>query len=233
MEKKRNYNYMFVLYEDDLNFDTQVFNVCQEVGEYCYIRHDKDIYDKDVLNEDGSIKYKAGDYKKPHVHYVLRLKNPSTPSALAKRVGIDENDVEIIKKSFNGALKYLIHFNMENKYQYEKEEVKGTDKLLRKFLDLVSEDTSEVQKVSDIQDYIESFDDYVDLAILGRYVQKINMWDAFRRNMMYFCKIVDNHNAKIAAKYYHNEDNLYYKATEAQSASLHNVHYAIFKFAIN
>lgn len=222
---------MFVLYEDDPNYDTQFFNVCQEKGEYLYIRHDQDIYEEDVLNEDGSIKYNAGDYKKPHVHFVLKLKNPSTPSALAKRVGIDANDVEIIKKSFNGALKYLIHYNLDNKYQYDKSEVKGTDKLQRKFLDLVSDDISEVQKVSDIQDYIESFQDFIDLGVLGRYVQKINMWDAFRRNMMYFCKLVDNHNARIASKYYHNEENPYYVATNAlHSDGLHNIYYAIFKF---
>lgn len=48
---------------------------------------------------------------------------------------------------------------------------------------------------------------------------------------MIICDLANNHNAKISAKYYHNEDSLYYKSINMQNdASLHNVHYAIFKF---
>ena len=41
------------------------------------------------------------------------------------------------------------------------------------------------------------------------------MWDAFRRNAWYFTKIVDSHNAKVAAMRYDSYDqNEYYKDYE-------------------
>jgi len=196
MNNKRNYNYLCVIYEDDANFDNQMFELMQ-LNEVIYIRHDKDLTDE-------------GEEKKPHYHFVIKLKTACTLSALSKRVGVAENMIEPIKKSFNGSLKYLIHFKDDNKYQYDAEEVKSnSDKLLRKFKDLVADEEAEVEKVISIQDYIESINDYIDLGMLGRYVQKINKWDAFRRNMMYFCKLIDNHNAKISAMRYHTDIDYY------------------------
>ena len=217
MNNKRFYNFTIVIYEDDENFDSQKFNLALE-GETIYCRHDQDVTEE-------------GELKKPHYHYVLKLKHACTISALSKRVGVPENLIEPVKKSLNSCLKYLIHFGNDDKYQYNAEDVQGnSDKLLRKFLDLVSKEITETEKVISIQDYIESFNDYIDFGVLGRYVQKINMWDAFRRNMMYFIKIVDNHNAKITASRYHSEDSYYVAANvqkERLSGSLHNVHYAI------
>ena len=196
MDNKRFYNFIIVIYEDDEKFDTQYFNLVQE-SESIWIRHDKDIDDE-------------GKTKKPHYHFVLKLKNAKTISALAKHLDVAENMIEPVKKSMNGSLKYLIHYGCDNKYQYDPQEVQSnSQKLKRKFDDLVTKDIPEVDKVISIQDFIENSHDYIDLAILGRYVQKINKWDAFRRNMMYFIKLVDNHNGKIAAKRYNLNDDFY------------------------
>lgn len=197
MNDKRFYNFILVIYEDDENFDKQYFNLTQE-GETIWIRHDKDV------NEEN------GELKKPHYHFVIKLKNACTISALAKRIEVKENMIEPVKKSMNGSLKYLIHYGCDNKYQYEASQVESNStKLKRKFEDLVTKDVPEVEKVISIQEYIESCNDYIDLGILGKYVQKINMWDAFRRNMMYFTKLVDQHNGRIAAKRYHTNEDFY------------------------
>lgn len=199
MNNKRFYNFCVVIYKDDENFDFQLSNLLDYPCIYAI--HDNDVFEEDVLNEDGSIKYHAGDFKKPHYHFVVKLKNASTISAFAKKIGVAENMVEPVKKSLNGALKYLIHYGSENKYLYDVSSVNSTDdKLMRKFLDLVTEDISESEKVMSIQDFIDSAPDYVDIGILGKYVLKINMWDAFRRNITYFMRLVDNHNARISAK---------------------------------
>ena len=204
MNNKRFYNFIVIIYEDDENFDKQYFNLLLEKDEI-HIRHDKDIFDKDVFEEDNeTIKYHAGDDKKPHFHFILKLKNACTISALAKRIEVKENMIEPIKKSLNGALKYLVHYGYDDKYQYDSSLVKSnSDKLLAKFLDLVTKDVPEVDKVVDIQNYIESFPDIIEFGILGRYVQKMNLWDAFRRNITYFSKLVDSHNSRIAASRFH------------------------------
>ena len=189
MKEKRFYNYTLVLYEDDPKFRGQLNAILAE-GKCAYIRHDNDI------DDDGNL-------KKPHFHIVLKLKNACTISALAKRNNVQENMIEPIKKSFNGALKYLIHYNNDDKYQYEVSNVEFNDSSLeRKFLDLVNKEIPEVEKVISIQDFIESCNDYIDIGVLGRYVQKINQWDAFRRNMVYFIKLIDSHNGKISSLKY-------------------------------
>ena len=192
MNNKRFYNFTLVIYEDDSAFDTQMFNLAQETS-IIYIRHDKDIDDE-------------GNDKKPHYHFVLKLKNACTISALSKRVGVSENMIEPVKKSMNGCLRYLVHYGNDDKFQYNPEDVKSNDdKLLRKFLDLVTKDTPEADKVESIEDYILNYDkgQYIEWPILGRYVRKINMWDAFRRNAWYFSKLVDSHNARVSAVRYH------------------------------
>ena len=197
MENKRFYNFLGVIYEDDENFDNQFFNLTQE-KDAIWIIHDSDI------NEE------TGEPKKNHIHFVIKLKNACTISALAKRLEVNDNMIEPIKKSLNGSLKYLIHYGNDNKYQYDKDDVQSNSpKLKRKFQDLVTESIPEVDKVISIQDFIESCHDYIDLATLGKYVQKINMWDAFRRNMTYFIKLIDHHNGRITAKRYKIKDNFY------------------------
>lgn len=186
MDNKRYYNFILVIYEDDERFKEQYDNLTQE-NEVIWIRHDQDIDDE-------------GEVKKAHYHFILKLKNACTISALGKKMNIDAHMIEPVKKSFNGSLRYLIHYGNDNKYQYSADLVQSnSDKLKRKFLDLVTDDIPEVEKVISIQDYIESYNGWIDLSVLGRYVQKINKWDAFRRNMMYFIRLIDEHNSKVCA----------------------------------
>lgn len=182
MKDKRFYNYLMVLYEDDACFKEQ-YKCLMAESDVIYIRHDKDIDEE------------TGELKKPHYHFVLKLKNACTLSALSKRVGVAENLIEPIKKSFNGSLKYLIHFGYDNKYQYSVDEVKSNSpQLKRRFEDLVNKDTPEVEKVIALQDYIDSCMTRITMSQLSRYAQKINQWDAFRRNYSLFRDLVAEHN---------------------------------------
>lgn len=200
MDNKRFRCFNLVIYEDDKNFDKQFFQI-QQTKSAIWIRHDKDI------NEE------SGELKKPHYHVVLKLKNGTTISALSKRLEVGENLIEPVKKSLNGCLKYLIHFKSDDKYEYDITEVKSNDDdLMQKFLDLVKKDMSEEQKVLGIEEFILNFEkgQYIEWYILGRYVRKINCWDAFRRNAWYFGKLVDSHNCKVSAIRYHMPQDEYY-----------------------
>ena len=203
MNNKRFYNFNLVIYEDDEGFKEQ-FNAIQEEKDAIWIRHDKDIDDE-------------GNLKKPHYHIVLKLKNACTISALSKRINVDENMIEMVKKSLNGCLKYLIHYGSDDKYQYNKTEVKSnSDALKRRFDDLVTKDVPEVDKVISIQQFIEEHNDYIKISVLSKYVQKINVWDAFRRNYAFIKDLVNEHNGKISGERYNyrytNED--FYKSDE-------------------
>lgn len=194
---KRAYSFALVIYEDDINFSKQ-YEALTNLKRAIWIKHDKDVYEDDVLDDDGKIVSHAGDLKKPHYHFVLHLKYACTITALANKVCCETRQIEFVKKSLNGYLRYLIHFNNDNKYQYGQDEVKSNDEdLKRKFENLISEDIPEVKRVEQIQDIIEGYSGYLELGILGKTVQKMNIWDAFRRNLTYFIKLVDLHNAKL------------------------------------
>lgn len=188
-DKKRYYSFILVLYEQDKGFKKQ-FEVLKNQGKLIWIKHDKDIDEE-------------GKKKKKHYHFVLTVNSACTINALAKRVGCKSNMIEPIKKSLNGCLKYLIHYNDDSQYQYSVEEVQSNDsKLFRKFQDLVTKDVPEVEKVMNIQEFILNYNDFIKFNVLGKYVQSINKWDAFRRNFMYFKTLVEEHNAEIYAKKY-------------------------------
>lgn len=197
MDKKRYYNFNLVIYEDDKNFKEQM-EAIKEEKDAIWIRHDQDI------NEE------TGELKKPHYHVVLKLKNACTISALAKRIYVEEHMIEMVKKSLNGCLRYLIHYGSDSKFQYDKELVQSNnDKLLRRFDDLVSKETPEVDKVVGIYEFIQSQNDYIDPNILFKYVVKNNIWDAYRRNYAIIKDLVNNHNGKINAKLYHSGEDFY------------------------
>lgn len=198
MNSKRFRNFTIVIYEDDPNFSQQAFNLAQE-GETIYIRHDKDI------DEDGND-------KKPHYHYVLRLNNACTISALSKRLEVPENLIEPVKKSLNGCLKYLIHFGSDDKFQYSKDDVQSnSDALMKRFMKLVTENIPEGDKVETIEKYILEYPpgQYIEWPTLGAYARKYNLWDIFRRNSWYFTKLVDSHNSRVSAMRYHISQDFY------------------------
>ena len=196
MNNKRNYNYLCVIYEDDENFDSQMFELLQ-LNEVIYIRHDQDV------NDDG-------DLKKPHYHFVIKLKTACTLSALAKRVGVSENMIEPVKKSFNSSLKYLIHFKDDNKFNYDIDDVKSnSEKLLKRFKELVADEIPGGEHVMSIQDYIDSQTDYVKMRDLGRYANSIGVWNYFMRYYQYIRDIVSEHNGEISAKRYHDSSGFF------------------------
>lgn len=214
----RVYSLIGIIYEDDENFDNQMFNLMLE-NEVLYARHDKDIWLEDVYEDDGTtIKYHSGDLKKPHVHYVVKFKNPCTLTAFAKRIQVQPNSVEYVDKSLNSCITYLIHFRLDDKYQYDASIVESnSNAFLNRFLKLVNEEVSEVDKVESIESFLDGINDYIDMKILGKHVRKINSWDAFRRNYSYFRDIVNSHNAKISSQLY-NMNNPYWDSDYTSSS---------------
>lgn len=190
MDKKRYYNFTLVIYEDDENFEDQMESI-KQTQEAIWIRHDQDV------NEE------TGELKKPHYHVVIKLKTNCTISALAKNLNVQENMIEPVKKSLNGCLKYLIHYGDDKKYNYDKEDVQSnSDKLKTRFLDLVAKDTPEVEKIITIQEFIDTFPDFVKISTLSKYAQKNNIWDAFRRNYAIIKDLANEHNAKLCGELY-------------------------------
>lgn len=81
------------------------------IKDYAYTLHDKDI------NEDGSL-------KPAHYHIMMRLKHVYDSKYVCQWFGLGEQCVEKVKGRWSDALKYLIHENALDKFQYNINEVK-------------------------------------------------------------------------------------------------------------
>lgn len=64
--------YMVIGYPEDpsFNLENALSAILASGAEYSYILHDKDTYDKDFQDDDGT-EHKAGDLKKPHYHIFI------------------------------------------------------------------------------------------------------------------------------------------------------------------
>jgi len=80
------------------------------IKDWAYIIHDKDI-DKD------------GNIVRPHYHIAVRLKNPRKLKHICQWFGVAPNFIEFGKGNYSDLLKYLIHENAPDKYQYSVKDV--------------------------------------------------------------------------------------------------------------
>lgn len=107
--------YSFVSYPES----SDINNICDVLAgagaEYAYILHDKDTYDKDVTDSDGT-EHKAGDLKKPHYHILAGwskgFKNWKQFKDLVQSVGAvaPSRDKCLVKDPYK-AFDYLTHKN--------------------------------------------------------------------------------------------------------------------------
>lgn len=184
--KTRYYNFILILYKEDKNFKEQ-FKTLKELGQLIWIEHTKD------YNEDGT-------KKKAHYHFILKVKNNLTISSLAKKVSCGANMIEPIKKSFDGALKYLIHYNNEDKYQYSSSDVQSnSDKLLQRFKNAINEEEPGEEKAEAIEQIIDSYTEYIKLNVISKQIRKQGKWTYFLRYFNYFMRYIEEHNATIVA----------------------------------
>ena len=100
-----------VIYPDATNYD------CSEVlaklagafASWAYILHDMDVDEN-------------GELKKAHFHWVGKVDNPTSPTAVSGKLGIPVNDV-CFCKSWKAQVRYLVHADDPEKYPYQMDSV--------------------------------------------------------------------------------------------------------------
>ncbi len=182
MNNERSLNWCLVLYPQEDNSHKLALDYIISHYSYAYIKHDRDILD------DGSL-------KKEHVHVVIKFNNYRWRNAIAEELKITPNYLEKCRNLEN-ALKYLIHFNNEDKAQYDISEVNGDLKLkLSNYLEHTEK--SESDKVLELLYYINSFDNFITLNDFIHYVCSIGLYDVYRRSATTFIKLLEEHNRFI------------------------------------
>lgn len=146
---------------------------------HAYIIHNKD------TQEDGTP-------KKEHIHMVIEFPNPRSRTGVAKEVGIEKEHFEPCTRTL-GVLRYLIHADNPEKYQYDKDEVFG-DMKPRLVESLEKGSESESERVCKLLDFIESAGRKVTVTELSRYCAENGLWDIFRRSSVIFIKVLEEKN---------------------------------------
>ena len=137
--------------------------------DYCGILHDKD------LDENGNL-------KKPHFHVVL-WGIRTTVNALSDRLSLPENYISI-KGTRDSRLRYLIHADDPEKYQYSVDSVFGSPNGLKKFRESLNVSEDENDNVFAIISLLESYpsDEYVPLVRFVKDVCASSLFPYFRRS---------------------------------------------------
>ena len=128
--------FLGVLYPDSESYDCSA--VLERLSclfdEWAYIVHDSD------SDENGEL-------KKAHIHWVGRLENATSLLAIAdsKHLGVNPNSIEYCK-NFKFAVRYLIHKDSPDKFQYQQDSIKSNFDVVPFFRDKYDEEAS-VRKI--------------------------------------------------------------------------------------
>lgn len=182
---ERSLVWCLVLYPFEDPTHKQAIEYIQNNLSYALIEHNQDI------DENGQL-------KKSHVHIVLKFVNYKWRMSLSKELGIKPNYIEKCR-NLEKALKYLIHFDNEEKFQYDINLVHGD--LKSKLQNYIrNKNLSESEKVLQLIDFINEYDKKLSLSDFIRICCQLNMYDVYRRSQFSFNKIIEEHNLDIWQK---------------------------------
>lgn len=107
----RSEKFLGVLYPDSESYDFEKVKqaIRDNFDKFAFCLHDRDV------NPD------TGELKKPHLHWVGK-RSQTTVSHISSLLGLPEHDIEICRK-FNVAVRYLIHADDKEKFQYSPDDV--------------------------------------------------------------------------------------------------------------
>lgn len=173
---KKYYTFAMVLYKDSTSYDYyKVINYIEKNYKYyAYIEHDEDI-----------------DNKKEHTHVLVHFDNKRYNTGVAKELNVPSN--YIVNANLIPYLRYLIHFDDEDKKQYSVDEVKGSLQLRLKEI-ISNNKKSETEQVAYIISFISDYKGWLTITDLSQFVLQSGCYSAFRRNYTFFKDLILDHN---------------------------------------
>lgn len=174
----KRYNWEIIVY-DIKTYETLEAYLLMERINYACAFHDKDI------NEDGTP-------KKPHVHFMIFFPWQRTDTSISKKLGIPLNCFKYIDNKV-GAVRYLIHLDHKDKYQYDKDIIISNFDIDYCFTTKKDKSTREGTNVMQLIDFIKQ-KNYTTLEDLVTYAVDNGLYSDLRRNQNILLKIMyDRH----------------------------------------
>lgn len=139
----RSHNFDIVIYEDTTDYD--YFEVLRKVlacESFAYIKHDKD------LSSDNTL-------KKVHYHIILHFSNCRTINSISNYLGVPSNYINSIK-SLKGAIRYLVHRDNDDKFQYNINDISYSENFTEKINYAFTNEKTQHDILITILNYIDS-----------------------------------------------------------------------------
>lgn len=173
---KKYYTYAMVLYKDSTTYDyDKVINYIEKNYKYyAYIEHKPE-----------------KDQTKEHTHVLVHFDNKRYATAISKELNVPINYIQ--NANLIPYLRYLIHYDDEDKIQYSPTEVNGT--LTYKLIELLNKtNQTESELVAQIMSFIIDYDGWLTVTDLSQFVLMSGTYSAFRRNYSFFKDLLLDHN---------------------------------------
>lgn len=173
---KKFYTFAMVLYKDSTSYDYEkVINYIEKNYKYyAYIEHEPE-----------------KEETKLHTHVLVHFDNKRYNTGVAKELNIPSN--YIVNANLIPYLRYLIHFDDEDKKQYPLDSVKGS--LALRLRDILSKDKkTEGEQVAEIMSFIFEYNGWLYITDLAQFVLSSGTYSAFRRNYNFFKDLILDHN---------------------------------------
>ena len=172
MAGKQSRIFLGVLYPDSESYDCQkvISRLEDTFTDLAYITHDMDV------TEDGEL-------KKAHIHWCGKRSSPAPLSTIANALGIAENNIEFCK-SWKYSLRYLIHADNPEKFQY------APDKVTANFpYSAVIEGKLEAMKSRQIYNFINE-NPTITSNGLAEWCFQNDLWSEYRRSFAIWCTLM-------------------------------------------
>lgn len=173
--KKKYYCFSFILYKDSTtyNYDNILEYIRQNWTSYGYIEHSPEV-----------------DENKFHTHVLVQFPNKRYINAVSQEIGLDSNYIQ--PTHLIPYLRYLIHYDDEDKLQYDPHQVVGP--LQSKLLNLLTNSTTDEDGAEQIVNFITSHTSHLSLQELSQFVFINGYYSSFRRNYVFFKDLLIDHN---------------------------------------
>lgn len=175
MENVRSRCYALILYKDSIDYDYNkvIEYIEQNVSKYAYIEHKPE-----------------KEETKAHTHVLLYFNNKKYLSSLSNELGVSANYIQTAQ--LKPYLKYLIHYDNDDKIQYTLNDVCGP--LRFELEELITDKSSECEDFVLLYDYIVTYDGILSFTTFTKYAIKNNMYSTYRRNINSFRILINEHN---------------------------------------
>lgn len=175
MANVRSRCFALILYRDSdiYNYDEVINYITSNFEKYAYIVHKPE-----------------KDESKEHTHVLFYFNNKRYLSSLSNELGIPSNYFE--EAHLKPYLKYLIHYDNEEKIQYTLQDVHGPLSYLLE--ELISDKRTEKEDFEMIFDFINEYDGKLSFNTLVKYCLNCNLYSTFRRNVNALRILLNEHN---------------------------------------